>query len=194
MIERLAEKITRFIYRNTTNDSEMFEVYKYGVEITISSFLNISLILLCSLVISDILAGIAFLISFIILRSFTGGYHAKTYFMCNGLFVLTFLIVYAINCLLNMLSLPFRVLEMLVLLNCMPIILFAPIENKQKRLDEQKKKNLRIKAVITFIIISVAALALCFFNNKYGTLVIITTSAVSVMIVIEILRKRRNKI
>lgn len=194
MIEKIAEKITRFIYRNTSSDSEMFDVYKYGVEITISSFFNIILILLCSFIISDILAGIAFLISFIFLRSFTGGYHAKTYFMCNGLFVLTFLIVYAISSLLNMLNLPFGVLESLVLLNCVPVILFAPVENKRKRLNEQKKKDLRIKAILTFIIISVAALALCFFNSKYGTLVIITISAVSVMIVIEIIKKRRKKI
>lgn len=193
MIEKVAEKITRFIYRNTISDYEMFDVYKYGTEITISSFFNITLILLFSFIISDILAGIAFLISFIFLRSFTGGYHAKTYFMCNGLFVLTFFIVYAISSVLNTLNLPFGVLESIVLLNCVPVILFAPVENKRKRFNEQKKKCFKIKAIITFILISVAALALCFFHIKYGTLVIITISTVSFMIVIEILRKRRKK-
>lgn len=193
MIENIAEKIARFIFRNTASDSEVFDIYKYGIEITISSFFNIVLILLCSFIISDVLAGITFLIGFIFLRSFTGGYHAKTYFMCNGLFVLTFLIVYAISSLLNVMNLPFGLLESLVLLNCVPVILFAPVENRRKRLTEQKKKHFRIKAIIIYIILSIAALALCFFKSKYGTLVIITISAVSVMIVIEIIRKRRKK-
>lgn len=194
MIEKIAEKIARFIYRNTACESEKFDIYKYGIEITVSSIFNIILILLCGFIVSDIFAGIAFLINFILLRSFTGGYHAKTYLMCNGLFVLTFLIVYVISAMLNMLNLPFGVLESLVLLNCIPIILFAPVENKRKRLDENKKKRFRIKAIITFIMLSIVALALCFFNSKYGTLVIITISAVSVMIVIEISRKRRKRL
>lgn len=192
MIEKFAEKTTKFIYQNTTTDPEMFDVYKYGMEITISSFFNIILILLCSFIISDVLAGITFLISFIFLRSFTGGFHAKTYFMCNELFVLTFLIVYIISSLLNMLNLPFVVLELLVLLNFFPIAIFAPVENKKKKLNKQDKKCFKVKAIITFIIISVTALALCFFYSKYGTLLIITISAISLMIVIEIILKRRR--
>ncbi len=193
MIEKIAERITQFIHRNADINSEELDVYKYGVEITVSSVFNILLILLCSFVISDILAGFTFLISFIFLRSFTGGYHAKTYFMCNGLFVLTFLVVYGTSTLINMFNLPFGVLESVALLNVIPIILFAPVENKRKKLDERNKKNCKIKAIITFVILSVAALALYFFDNKYGAFVIITISAVSVMIVIEIFKKRREK-
>lgn len=196
MIERIAIKITNFIFKNAKLDAELLEVYKYGVEITISSLLNIVLIIAASIAVSDVISGVVFLAVFMLLRSFVGGYHAKTYFMCNALFLLTYLAVYYINSVAlafvdgNLLS---RILTVLVLLGIIPIIAFAPVKNPNKPLSEKQAKTSRTIGIALFVLFSIVGLALYYGEIKYGSLTIITITSVSVLILIEILKTRRCK-
>lgn len=196
MIERIALKITNFIFKNTELDSELYEVYKYGIEITISSLLNIVLIIAASIAVSDVVSGVVFLTVFIPLRSFLGGYHAKTYFMCNALFLLTYLMIYYINSAAlefidgNLLS---RLLTVLILLGIIPIIAFAPVENPNKPLSEKQAKISRMIGIAAFILLSIAGLALYYGDIRYGSFTIITLTSVSVLILIEIIKTRRCK-
>lgn len=75
MIQLLSKKILAFITRNTKIPIDETDVYKYGIEITISSVLNIVLIIILSLLLGNFVSGICFLFCFILLRQFTGGYH-----------------------------------------------------------------------------------------------------------------------
>lgn len=195
MIKKIALKITGFIFKNTKLDSELFEVYKYGVEITVSSLLNIILIIAASIVVSDIISGIVFLTVFILLRSFVGGYHAKTYFMCNALFLLTYLTVFYINSAAafidgNLLS---RILTILILLGIIPIIAFAPVKNPNKPLSEKQAKISRIIGIAVYILLSITGLVLFYGGIRYGSFTIITLTSVSVLILIEIIKTRRWK-
>lgn len=195
MIKRIALKITNFIFKNTKLDSDLFEVYKYGVEITISSLLNIILIIAASIVVSDVISGVVFLAVFISLRSFVGGYHAKTYFMCNALFLLTYLTVFYINAAAALIDgeLLARFLTVLILLGIIPIIAFAPVKNLNKPLSDKQAKLSRIIGIAVFILLSIAGLALYYGNIKYGSFAIITLTSVSVLILIEIIKTRRWK-
>lgn len=196
MIERIALKITNFIFKNTELDSELLEVYRYGVEITISTLLNVFWIISASAVVSDMLSGVIFLAVFILLRSFVGGYHAKTYFMCNALFLLTYLSVYYINSVVSAFieeELFSRILTILILLEIIPIIAFAPVQHKNKPLSEKHSQICRIIGITMFILISITALALYYGGIKYGSFMIITLASVSVLILIEIIKIRRWK-
>lgn len=192
MLQRLALKLTSFIFKNAKLDSELFEVYKYGVEITISSLLNIVLIITAGIVISDVISGVIFLAVFILLRSFVGGYHAKTYFMCNALFLLTYLVVYYINSALTAFinkELLSRILTVFILLGIIPIIAFAPVKNPYKPLSERHARISRMIGIAVYILLSIAGLALYYGNIRYGSFTILTLA--SVLIVIEIIKKRR---
>lgn len=192
MIERVALKITNFIFKNTELDLELFEVYKYGIEITISTLLNVFWIITASIVLSDVISGVVFLAVFISLRSFVGGYHAKTYFMCNALFLLTYLVVYYVNLVAAAFidgELFSRFLTVLILLGIIPIIAFAPVQNKNKPLGENHSRICRIIGIATFILISIIALALHYSKIKYGSFMILTLSSISVLILIEKFKK-----
>lgn len=193
MIERIALKITNFIFKNTELDLELFEVYKYGIEITISSLLNIFWIITAGIVQSDVISGVVFLAVFISLRSFVGGYHAKTYFMCNALFLLTYLVVYYVNLVAAAFidgELFSRFLTVLILLGIIPIIAFAPVQNKNKPLSEKQSRICRILGIAMFILISIIALILHYSEIKYGSFMILTLSSISVLILIEKFKKR----
>lgn len=196
MIERIALKITNFIFNNTELNSELFDVYKYGVEITISTILNIFWIIMASVVLSDVISGVIYLAVFIMLRTFVGGYHAKTYYMCNALFLLTYLLVYYINSVMTNFieaELFSRVLTILILLEIIPIIAFAPIQHVNKPLNEKQSRICRIIGIAMFIMISITALGFHYGGVKYGSFIIMTLAAVSVLILIEIIKRKRRK-
>ena len=194
MIHLISENLTKFIYNNIQIENDMRDVYKYGIEVTISSTLNIILIILASTIILDITFGIIFLIVFVLLRSFSGGYHANTYFKCNLVFVITFLSVYGVNeIIINFLDLQniFALLGTVGLLSLIIVVVFSPVKNKHKLITANQAKKCRIKAVIVYFFLSVIALiVICSDNIEYGAFIIITLTAVAVMILIEIIKRR----
>lgn len=93
MIEKLAKKIYTYMSRHISVDEELEGVYRYGIEITISSVLNIGIVMAVAFLLGNPLSGLSYLICLILLRSFCGGYHADSYFKCNCLMI----ILYAIS-------------------------------------------------------------------------------------------------
>ncbi|MCM1228262.1 MAG: accessory gene regulator B family protein [Clostridium sp.] len=85
MIKKLTNHVLEYLISSNVieNDDESKDYYQYGIEITISSLLNIVLIVAIGIVSGNILESILFLSCFVPLRQFTGGFHAKTYFLCN---------------------------------------------------------------------------------------------------------------
>lgn len=190
MIKRLAAKLTDFICSHIEVTQDMADVYRYGFEITLSSLLNVILVLSCGFMVGDILASVIYLFGFILLRSFTGGYHATSYLRCNIAMAVSFLLTYALYITLIWLNTDIEILEALLLANGLPIIIFSPVKNKHKELTSQKAKKFRIVSFVIYICLSALALTAALFEIKYGTLMIVTVTAVSVMILMEILMQR----
>ncbi len=194
MIKKAAERITKFICSGTKITADMQDVYQYGVELTLSTILNVFWIVLASVVLSDIVSGLIFLAVFMIIRPFTGGYHAKTYFRCNIAFILTFLVVWCARqgiAAIPDIKLAYRILEALMLLSVIPVIAYSPIENKNKSLNEHQRKRCRIIGIILYIIVALSALVIQFVSIKYGSMITLTLSAVSIMMIIETLKRGR---
>lgn len=192
MIVRLSQVILNFIYKHSELPCEMNDIYQYGIEITLSSALNIMLVIGCSVLIRDVPTGVIFLLLFVSMRSFTGGYHASTYFRCNSIMLLTFLTVYLLYRNLCQLNIDIHIYEALLLLNLIPILLFAPVPNKHKKISQSQKRFNHIVSVIMGILLSLTAFILILFKIRYGVLIVMTISSISVMIIIESLLQRRE--
>lgn len=95
MIKKLTNHILSYLISSNAIDDneETKDYYRYGIEITISSLINILLIIIIGIVSGNALESIVFLACFIPLRQFTGGFHAKTYFLCNLSFAVSFIIL-----------------------------------------------------------------------------------------------------
>lgn len=192
MIKRLAEKLAKFVCSHLNTPPEMVDVYRYGFEITISSILNMILVLCCGIIMGDVLASIVYLFVFILIRIFTGGYHATSYWRCNIVMVVSFLLTYALYRILIGIDTDIRILEAILLANGLPIIIFAPVKNPHKELTPKKAKKFRVISIVIYICLSALALAAILFEIQYGTLIIVTLTAVSVMILVEIFMQRRG--
>lgn len=192
MIEKIAINITNFICNTLDVDNDMRDIYQYGVEITISSFFNIFFVMLCAVVIADPYAGVMYLLVFIFLRLFCGGYHSTTYFRCNLTMIVTFLITYSIYWAFCYWKVSINTFEALSLINFIPIIAYAPVSNIHKPLAENDRKRCRIISIVLASFFTFGAFVLVSMNVRYGLLIIVTLSAVSVMIIIEIFMQRRG--
>lgn len=191
-MEKIAQCIVNFISRNITiDDEEMLDVYKYGIEITLSSVLNFCLIIICSLVLRDIKAGIVFMILFILLRSYTGGYHAETYLRCNIVFVCTFFAAYFIAWVFEYMDSDITVF-VITAISYIPIAVFSPVKNRHKFLSEAKRKRSRIISAVIYFIAFLLVIFLCCNNVRYGYLLSSTSILVSVLVVIEVYMQKKG--
>lgn len=194
MIEAISQKILNFIMAYSDIDKDMSDIYKYGIEITISSILNFTLIFIASAIIGDFLSGTVFLATFILLRSYCGGYHADTYFKCNTVFVFTYALIILISrASISYISFNLSIWGAIILLSFVPILLYSPVKNIHKVLTESQCKRCRMISIIVYFVLSFISLVLVAIGNDYGCIIIITLAAVSVMILIEIHKQRREK-
>lgn len=192
-MEKISQSIVDFIRRNMTiDDDEMLYVYKYGIEITLSSLINFIIIIVCSLVVKDLAAGFIFMACFILIRSYTGGYHAETYWRCNMAFMCTFVLTYCVSKLFDYMSLNVYIVAVLLVFGIVPIIKLAPVKNRHKFLSESKRKKSRVISLILYTLFSVVSIVLCEINIQYGYLILTTILSVSILILVEVFMQSKG--
>lgn len=82
MLSFVASKCTECLVKRKIIDNENREVYNYGFQLLFSTTMCVSCILVLGAIFDYMLSAIVFLASFVIMRLFSGGYHAKTYGEC----------------------------------------------------------------------------------------------------------------
>lgn len=187
----LVSQIVNFITQQDviSDEADVQDFYRYGIEISISSFLNIFLVLLVGVIIHHMIESVIFLSIFILIRSFTGGYHADTYFRCNLLMCTTFIITVLVN---NILSSKFSLLMIVVLICITELIVsvLGPIENKNKPINDSRRKQLKIIGIVISLIINCIGLFLS--RNNLGTMIILTTLLIAILMVAAKIKEKRG--
>lgn len=194
MIKVISDNILKYLIKSEVIDDskECSDYYRYGLEITISSILNIVLILLVGIISNNFFESVTFLICFIPLRQFTGGYHADTYLKCNLSFMLLFSVLLLIyNITFQFIS--FYAEFAMLVLSMIIFITECPVENKNKPLtDKQKKKNNHL-AVILGLFYGVIGVILKVLSYSIGVIFIYTLVLISLLIIVAKLQKIRKE-
>ena len=157
MLHKLAEDISFYLITNKIIDIEDRDIYIYGLELLISTLFTSISILILGLLIEEWISGVAYLTVYFLLKSYTGGYHAKHYYECYIYSILVFIaliiikkiILYDYQPIIGLFSLIFSIII---------IFKFAPVENKNnpKTKDEieRNKKIARRRILFLSIIIT----------------------------------------
>ena len=151
------------------------------------SDVNIVLVVIAGILIHHIIESIVFLSLFILIRSFTGGYHADTYFRCNLLMCTTFILTALAN---SIFSNKFSLLIIIVLICVTELIvsILGPIENKNKPIDDSKRIKLKIIGIVITLIINCTGL---FLSRSYlGTMIILTTFLIALLMIAAKIKER----
>lgn len=189
MENKLAKWICRRLRAKQVVDEEYEEVYVYGLELILSFMISTSIVLVIGILFEQIISTLTFLATFILIRQYTGGYHANSYIMCKFCTVLS----YSVSILLaNIFPVSRLMFLVLLTIGCLIIWLFGPIENKHKPLTDQEKRKHKITALTLFVIWSVTGFAISFSMPLVSNTVFYTLCAIIILMIIPLLERRTH--
>lgn len=145
---RLSHKIGDNLVRSNVIKEEDAEIYIYGINQILVSVLNVSSALIIGLVFNVLLEIAVFMVAYIPLRSFAGGYHAKTPLKCY-FFSVVMLIIVSIG--IKYFSMPDLAYGIAFLAALFIVLILSPIEDENKPLDKAENKVYKRRTIfITF--------------------------------------------
>lgn len=139
----LSQKIVNKLCKQDVIDTCDAATYVYGYELLISSVISVLIVVLVSIICGDLRYSLSFLLGFVIQRIYIGGYHATSHIRCYFAFSGMFLICVLLSKLIAATYI-FRIITTALLLTIS--ILFAPVEAKNKPLNEKKRLKYKIIA------------------------------------------------
>jgi len=161
MITKLSEKLTDyFILKNIIDIGEK-ETYCYCFELMIAFIFNLSLAIIIGFSFLQFVPTILFIIVFLSLRTFAGGYHAKTHFRCILIFVVVFTSFIIIIKWCDNFSITNLILSVL---GTILLLIFAPLDCKENRVDKKRKRKLKIYTSTFAITYTAIVIVLNIFN------------------------------
>ena len=129
------------------------EIYQYGLELIISTGINLLIMIGISFVFGQPLIVLPYLLGFVPQRIFAGGYHAKNHLFC----ILFNTAVYSAACLIALNIEESTAILSSVIESCVSfalVFLLAPVPTKNKPLSiEERKRNRRISLTLTGIVL-----------------------------------------
>ena len=191
MINKISLLLTNIISRSKPIDENERCIYEYCIRIILKRCLFVISILLFGIITKRFAVSLLFLSTFIPLRSFCGGIHASTPEICSVLSYGMSIAIIFFSSLLGK-SVPYIILLCIFILFCIPILIFSPVDTKNKRLDSKQKRFLKTKSCILTIFIIVEFIAFSVFQAQtyYMTLALCVIIC-SISVVIGFLQNRR---
>ncbi len=148
MINKLSSFITDRFVLNGTEQVDDIEVYQFALFIIISNIFFLAISLLTGLIFSCIIEMIIFFISFQLLRTFAGGYHAKSETVCE---IATTSSIFLVGLIISLCE-KFGLVQLFTIITAViaavVIIIFSPVEARQKPLSANERKKYRIVSIL----------------------------------------------
>ena len=191
MLKKIAEQVVGWqVEKGYLPDGER-EVYIYAYEVLLNQVINILLSVLIAIGMQDTMTVFVFLISYIPLRSYCGGYHAKTHLRCSVISAILLFVICVIMRTLNgsgdMLLIP-----MAGLLSGVLIFRYAPVESKNKPLDEAEQQCYRKRGRTIWLAEVVLAAIIWPLDGAIVRVIALSHITFSVMLCVEVLKTRMN--
>lgn len=157
MLLFLSKNIASFFVKFGVAKEEEEELYIYGLQVILSSAFSLAIIFVLAVIKGDIVETGLFLGSLVLLRSYTGGYHAKHYWSC----CLVTLSCYLLNLYIGKMIHSYHILFILYLASIFIILLFSPLDNKNKRIAGADIPKFKIIIMGLCLMFSAVIIVLC---------------------------------
>lgn len=162
-METLTSKFVNRLINNNIIKKEDAEIYSYGFKEMIFIILNLITTLFIGALFNKVFEIILFMIMYIAIRVYAGGYHARTKLKCYMFSILMLTSVcYILK--INLLQSNFLVV-ILAIISSILILFLAPVEDENKPLDEIEIK-IYTKRTIRNLIIVFSVLSITLIFNK----------------------------
>ncbi len=189
MFKQWAKDISLMLIANNIITFENRDAYSYGIELFLFKASLYIIVTVIALITNTLIPSVTFVVSYMLLRQYSGGYHCKTAETCMivSIFMyLIFLLLYKLD--YDNVKIFFLISSFISLL---PITIFSPVENINNPLTIKEKNKYHIIAIIIAVILTAIMLIGYFVNINdifYATSYALTADAVLI-----ILGLRRSK-
>lgn len=187
MIHSVALIIADFFVSKDVITEEEEEVCAYGMELIISGIISIALVLIIGLITGNIWYSVVYNMMMVVIRIYTGGYHADTHIRCNVCYCMTFLISIALLRVQMHIKTELAI-WIIALAGYLIIVLNAPLEHHNKKLTMKQKEDymvisamLGIASILISFVLNIMGIAIR--NGKYSFLCDIS-SYINIMLLI----------
>lgn len=166
----------RMLERGIIREEER-ELYEFGIRNGMILLLDIATAFLIGLLTTKLAVVAIFTVSFMVLRSYTGGYHSDSRIFCYiGSNIVLFIPVYTENIFLMASDLQVYVLLSLA----MVIILWlSPMHSKNRKLDQKEQKHFGKKARLVAVMELIIFLALWYVGQTAYTYAVYTSICIT---------------
>ena len=188
MITTLAKIVTDFFLKYKAIDNDDADIYQYGNEIIISSIIDLLIVIILGLIYKELLNAALFFISFLLLRSFGGGYHADTYLKCKIIYTMDISLILFLSKYESFIYNLYFMLSILVF-SFAVFFLIAPIKNPNKHLSKSEIEKNSQKSKIVSILLCLAIGATYYYNRGISLTLLLTFFSTAAAMIIEYLRK-----
>lgn len=190
MLNRIAAYLSLQLIDNKIIQAEEKETYVFGIKMLFTQTAHALLILILGYFFGLFYESIVFLITYMPLRIYAGGYHASSNTRCfiSSTFMIA-IVLLTLKSVPEHLALP--VSWALGFISLAVILYYAPVENAKKPLDDKEKTVYRNKAygIAAFIILSMAG-CFAFGHVSFGFTLALSIFCECVLILVEICPKR----
>lgn len=142
------------------------EVCAYGMELIIAGIISVALVLIIGLITGNIWYAVVYNIMMIVIRLYTGGYHADTHVGCNVCYCMAFIISMVLLKAQTYIKSDVAI-WLVALAGYLIIVLNAPLEHHNKKLTMKQKYEYMI---ISFML-GIASLLISFGLNIMGVVI-----------------------
>lgn len=181
MIDRASQYIAVLLASKDGDEIDKTSIYQVGVDVVISTAVTLAGIICLSIWLDDFFGGLLFLMCFMTVRSYSGGYHAPTRTKCFlltcGAYIVTMpsiIMIPVVYC--KFVSVLFAAVVLVIW------VLFVPVENRNKRLSADWKKKNRKKAWISVVAWYIAAGVIYHFNVQLSFQIVMTILVIAILI------------
>lgn len=151
MIKKIAHVLSKWLLKTGAISEVDQELYEYGIYSFLFTVLPLLAVIVLSLPFHMTLEGILFVLPFIFLRKFTGGFHFSSAWLC-GLVSIVVLSAFLLEIKFLILSSPSIATYVAVYLSLIPIVTLSPIDSVNRRLTHKEKAIFRKIAICLGII------------------------------------------
>lgn len=169
MLDKAAIKLTDRLMKKGIIKEQDYELYHFGIETAILKLLHLVAYAAMGLLLQEVIQLLVFLVTFIPLREYSGGYHASSRRRC---FIISCLTVLFMLLTVRLLPAAYGLSIYIAAFSGTGLLFLVPVESAAKPIDDSEKIYYKSKAGFIIVLLLTAVLFLYMIGQPQYSFVI----------------------
>lgn len=193
VMNNLSMILTNYFVSKKLIPYEKMEIYNYGFKLMLSDIINFSIIMLLGVLLNRVLDGLVYLVVLCSIRRFSGGFHAKTFWLCRLSMIITFLLILTLVDFLSFITISPLTSVFINIVLLLFIAVFSPVKHPNKKLNSKQIKKNKYNAILVTILWTPLSVFLIYLNITQGITIVTTILAVVILMALGMINKEGGR-